>query len=311
VARIRSLKPEFFRSPSMASVSVHARLTFEALWCHADDEGRYRYEPALLKADAWPLDDDVTAKHVEVYVAELIEVAAVCRYESGGKRYLHVVRWVEHQKISHPATSRLPGCPKETHGPDHPQANPQLYPQEDTAVLPNPPEDSRGFRPDLGSGSRNLDLGSGSNTIVAQARPVSVDRLVFEAWQQATGKTRAKLDDKRRRVIARALKAFPLDDVLDAVRGWRNDPWTERPRYNDLALLLRDADHIEKFRDLWRDGPPTPALAPRQQQQRDHLVATHRELQAWAEEVDGHAGNGMGIDRGQVQRELPRPGTAG
>jgi hypothetical protein len=164
----------------------------------------------------------------------------------------------------------------------------------------------------LASTGSSLPSPSGELTLVAQqARPVSVDRLVFEAWQQATGKTRAKLDDKRRRVIARALKAFPLDDVLDAVRGWQHDPWTERPRYNDLGQLLRDADHIEKFRDLWRDGPPAPVLAPRQQQQRDQLIATHRELQAWAKEVDGHAGNPMDDDHRPAQRQLPRQGTAG
>jgi hypothetical protein len=97
----------------------------------------------------------------------------------------------------------------------------------------------------------------GANAPVAQARPVSVEtRQVFEEWQQATGKTKARLDEKRRHKIQQALKAYPLEDVIDAVRGWQHDPWPERPRHIDLTVLLRDAAHIEKFRDLWRDGPP-------------------------------------------------------
>lgn len=81
---------------------------------------------------------------------------------------------------------------------------------------------------------------------------------VFDAWIAATGKTAAtKLDDKRRRIITRALKSHGLDDCLDAVRGWRHSPHHRGENdtgtvYNDLELLLRDAARIEKFRDLER-----------------------------------------------------------
>jgi hypothetical protein len=102
----------------------------------------------------------------------------------------------------------------------------------------------------------------GTTLLAAQARPDSVEtRQVFEAWQAATGKHRAKLDDKRRRVIQRALRTYPLDEVIDAVQGWRNDPWPDRGRHNDLTVLLRDAEHLEKFRDLARAGPPPPVRA--------------------------------------------------
>lgn len=81
---------------------------------------------------------------------------------------------------------------------------------------------------------------------------------VFEEWIAVTGKTnRTVLDAKRRRLIDRALKTYPLDDVLDAVRGWRRSPHHRgenqtRTVYNDLELLLRDPAHIERFRDLER-----------------------------------------------------------
>ena len=86
-------------------------------------------------------------------------------------------------------------------------------------------------------------------------------RRVFEAWVASTGRTnKTQLDDRRRRVITRALADYPLDDVLDAVVGWKNIPFNagENDRgqvYDDLALLLRDAGHIEKFRDAARSGP--------------------------------------------------------
>ncbi len=86
-------------------------------------------------------------------------------------------------------------------------------------------------------------------------------RLVFDTWVEATGKhtTRTKMDDKRRRLISRALKNHPIEDVLDAVVGWRSDPFyrgeNDRGKaFNDLSLLLRDAEHIERFCDLARTG---------------------------------------------------------
>jgi hypothetical protein len=83
-------------------------------------------------------------------------------------------------------------------------------------------------------------------------------QAVFDAWIAATGRTgQTQLDDKRRRIITRALKSHGLDDCLDAVTGWRHDPHNRgendrgRP-YNDIGLLLRDSEHIERFRDLQR-----------------------------------------------------------
>lgn len=92
--------------------------------------------------------------------------------------------------------------------------------------------------------------------------------VVFGSWQEATGKRRAVLDGKRTRLINAALKQYPLDDIVDAVRGWQNVPHNrgENDRstvYNDLELLLRDAQHIERFRDAWRD-PSSVVVASRQ-----------------------------------------------
>lgn len=106
-------------------------------------------------------------------------------------------------------------------------------------------------------------------------------RAVFDAWVEAAGRTnRTRLDDKRRRLIKRALKDYELDEVLDAVRGWRNSPHhrgeSNGTIYNDLGLLLRDAEHIERFRDLERAGPPR--RGPRQERNidRDRSAPTGR-----------------------------------
>lgn len=91
------------------------------------------------------------------------------------------------------------------------------------------------------------------------SRAPSPTQQVFDAWVEATGKRKGatKLTDERRRLIRKALKTYPVDDLVDAVRGWKHSPHHrgENDRhqvYNDIELLLRNAKQIETFRDLER-----------------------------------------------------------
>lgn len=100
-----------------------------------------------------------------------------------------------------------------------------------------------------------------------QKEEVDEVRVVFDAWVEATGKhpTRTRLDNKRRRTITKALKDHPVEDVLDAVVGWQHDPFycgeNDRGRpFNDLGLLLRDAEHVERFRDMARSVSISPPV---------------------------------------------------
>jgi hypothetical protein len=99
-----------------------------------------------------------------------------------------------------------------------------------------------------------------SNGAEPPTAPTDVER-VFQAWASTRDHPNAvKLTDDRRRLIAKQLKVYPVGDLEDAVRGWTRSPFhtgqnEQGTTYNDLALMLRDADHVEKFRDLWRNGP--------------------------------------------------------
>lgn len=126
-----------------------------------------------------------------------------------------------------------------------------------------------GGRTDAGRGGRKR-AGRGTRTDAPQTRtivelePVELTNnvnVVFDAWVEATGKDkkRTKLDASRRRRIEWALNNYPVEDVLDAVRGWRNSSFHAGQNkdgrvYNDLTLLLRDASKLEMFRDCERSG---------------------------------------------------------
>ena len=62
----------------------------------------------------------------------------------------------------------------------------------------------------------------------------------------------SKLDEKRRRVIVKALKDYSPADVCRAIRGCAKTPHNmgmndSKTKYNALGLILRSADHIDRF----------------------------------------------------------------
>lgn len=165
----------------------------------------------------------------------------------------------------------------------------------------------------------------GVHTLVEQARPLAVipggfsddpaDILdVWDAWKHATGHQRADFSPIRRKAIVKALNAYPLQDVLDAVRGHVNDPWPERPQHNDITQLLhigtqrKPLNVLEKMRDLFRDGPPVVM-----DRRTAEMVNNARGVRAWAEQMEGGRRNGsdgtqrMGTSRPAPQRQLPGP----
>lgn len=108
MARIRTIKPDFFRSASVARLSYRARLTWQGLWTYADDEGRGRDDPRDIKGQIWSQDDSVTWQEVVVDMDELAGAGKLVRYEVDGERFFFIPSWGEHQKISKPTPSRFP-----------------------------------------------------------------------------------------------------------------------------------------------------------------------------------------------------------
>ena len=66
---------------------------------------------------------------------------------------------------------------------------------------------------------------------------------------------RSQLDDKRRKAIKGALKLYDPRQVCEAILGCSRSAWymgdnDRRQKYNGLDLILRDAEHIDKFMEL-------------------------------------------------------------
>lgn len=110
MARIRSIKPSFFRSEDVSALPLRARLTWIGLWTHCDDAGRTKDNVRLIKGDIWPLDE-VSLKDIEDDLETLAAQGRIVRYEVDGKRYLEITNWRDHQAIQKPTESKLPPPP--------------------------------------------------------------------------------------------------------------------------------------------------------------------------------------------------------
>lgn len=93
--------------------------------------------------------------------------------------------------------------------------------------------------------------------------PNGTSHVVFELWRVETKRPLARLTTKRARLLRDRLKdGYDEDYLCDTVRGVARDPWVERPRFNDLTDILKSGESVEKFHDLWVNGPPVMAAKP-------------------------------------------------
>lgn len=96
MARIRTIKPEFFTSDDIVSLSPLARLFYVSLWCEADREGRLSWNMRTLKMRYLPADDC----DVQDLADELINAGLIRLYEVSGKTYAFIPTFKQHQIIN-------------------------------------------------------------------------------------------------------------------------------------------------------------------------------------------------------------------
>lgn len=109
--RKRMIHPSFFTSATLARMDPRTMVLFAGLWIYCDDYGRGEDDAALIAAAVWPRRRDIGEKEVEDDLSILAEAGVIHRYVVGGDNFLHVTSWHEHQRVSHPTSSKVPPCP--------------------------------------------------------------------------------------------------------------------------------------------------------------------------------------------------------
>lgn len=102
MARIRTVKPEFFTSEDIVCLSPLARLLYIATWCEADKEGRLVWKPMTFKLRYFPADNC----DIQALCQEIVDAGLVVLY---GQGYAHIPAFKAHQHINpRESASQLP-----------------------------------------------------------------------------------------------------------------------------------------------------------------------------------------------------------
>lgn len=109
MARIRTIKPEFWEDERIAELGFCARLLFIGSWNLADDEGLLRWTPDYIGASLF-MYDGMDATRVADLMAEVVATGLVHPYTGGrtNQRLAYVVNFAKHQRINRPSPPKLP-----------------------------------------------------------------------------------------------------------------------------------------------------------------------------------------------------------
>lgn len=93
MARIRTIKPEFFTSEDIVGLSPLARLLYISTWCEADKEGRLAWKPLTFKLRYFPGDNC----DIQAMCRELVDAGLVVLY---GEGLAYIPKFGSHQHIN-------------------------------------------------------------------------------------------------------------------------------------------------------------------------------------------------------------------
>lgn len=106
MARIRTIKPEFWRDEELSALPAETVLLAIGLLNHADDEGYFNANAKLIESDVFPLRE--LSGSVPVMLQELHGIGYIKVFSgSDGKRYGQVTNFEKHQVISKKTLSKI------------------------------------------------------------------------------------------------------------------------------------------------------------------------------------------------------------
>lgn len=249
MSRIRTIKPDFWVSEQIISCSHLARLLFIGMWNFVDDNGVHPKSYVSIKAEVFPVDN-LSIDQIKACINELIQNELIREYFAEDKSYWLITGWKKHQRIDKP-TKKHP-FPEKIE--EHSKSTPKVITEfsQSSIELLDEPSTTEG----KGMEGKGMDI----NICEVQTSPVAASELnpitikeIFEHWKTIMNHPRAKLDNKRKRAITNALRlGYIPSDLKKAIDGCANTPHNMGKNdsgqvYDDISLILRDANHIERF----------------------------------------------------------------
>jgi hypothetical protein len=248
MARIRTIKPDFFIDDDIAALHPLTRILFIGLWCLADKGGRLEDKPNRIKIQLLPYD-----KHdINAALNDLVNTGLIIRYEAEGQKIIQIRSFDKHQVTHHTEKeSTLP-----------------LYNGEIT--VKDPLSNGEITVPSPVGREYNIREGKGSRTTQRAAKISIPDNFKIsdkvKAW--AASKSLNHLDQHLESFIckckARGYKYMDWDAAfMEAIRGdWagissKDPPQDTGKRHSTPVHLLPSQDEeLRQFNEQWDKDHP-------------------------------------------------------
>ena len=106
MARIRTIKPEFWKHEDLSALPEITHMLAAALLGYADDEGYFNANPALVKSECLPLRESSVS--TQDSLRQLVEIGYIqVGKGTDGKRYGRIVTFDDHQRVNRPTPSKI------------------------------------------------------------------------------------------------------------------------------------------------------------------------------------------------------------
>lgn len=230
MARIRTIKPDFWTDGNMVRLSPFARLLYIGMWNFTlCDHGHVADDAMKLKLQILPMD----SVDIDALLAEIMAQGRVVRVaDEDGRTYLLVKRFEDHQKIDPRWKTRCPACAQVD----------SLTLTETPVSLPEPQRDS----PELPLG-RDGKGWEGKKTSSKPAASKEFDSF-WASYPRKIGKEAA------RKAFVKAITKTTAGKIMDGVERLRIEVAGKDQQFTPHAATWLNAGR-------WDDEVTKPSLA--------------------------------------------------
>lgn len=103
----RMIDPSIWQSETLASLTYRQRVLFIGLFSNADDQGRVKGHPALIRSMIFPYED-IALTDIQADLDAIEEVESIAQYKVKGKAVIQVLGWWDYQSPQWAYPSDLP-----------------------------------------------------------------------------------------------------------------------------------------------------------------------------------------------------------
>lgn len=287
----RLLKDSICTSETIDALDWIGEVTFYRLLVNCDDYGVMDARPKILKSRLFPLKEDIISDDMIIVLRQLESAGLIRTYKVGGKPFLQVTNWAEHQRVRD-SKHKYP-TPDDADEEEEPETEETSTDCGDSEQSAQTRGDSRRLAATCGETLRlaaragaesESESESISKTSVTRTRARDTDPAFDLFWTEYPNK-------KAKPAAAKAWAKLKPDEgltkqIMDGLAKWkRSDQWTR----DDGRFIPYPATWLNGRR--WEDDvgvakPTQKAQVPAQQYaQRTYAKQTQEEYNAWFEEL--------------------------